>query len=175
MNINGNENTFLFSLCRWLDNFMEKHTSLFLSLSVSLSLSLSFSRGGGGGHGSSVSRACGFWSEGRGFDPCSWRRLPTGWVSVSIMWPAETEVMVSWFCSVWYQIKLSDIDLGTCTQYSPVADVDVKKRSKQSLSLSSLLSLSLSLSLSLYLSNNLSLCLPLFLKSCTFFLFLKNL
>ena len=36
-----------------------------------------------------------FWSGGCGFDPCSSCLLPTGWVGVSNMWPAETEVMVS--------------------------------------------------------------------------------
>ena len=45
--------------------------------------------GGGGGGGSSVGRALDSW-----FDSCCGRPLPTGWVSVSIMWPAETEVMV---------------------------------------------------------------------------------
>ena len=30
--------------------------------------------------------------------PVVGHRLPTGWVGVSIMWPAETEVMVSQLC-----------------------------------------------------------------------------
>ena len=54
--------------------------------------------GGGGGGSSSVGRARDFWSRGPGFDPRCGRPLPTGWVGVSIMWPAETEVMVSQLC-----------------------------------------------------------------------------
>ena len=54
--------------------------------------------GGGGEAGSSVGTARHFWSGGRGFDPDSRRLLPTGWVGVSRMWPAETEVMVSPLC-----------------------------------------------------------------------------
>ena len=48
--------------------------------------------------GSSVSRARDFWSADRGFDPGSGLPLPTGWVGVSIIRPAETEVMVSPLC-----------------------------------------------------------------------------
>ena len=51
--------------------------------------------GGGGGRGSSVGRARDSWWGGPEFDSCCGRPLPTGWVGVSIMWPAETEVMVS--------------------------------------------------------------------------------
>ena len=47
------------------------------------------------GRGSSVGRARDSWSGGRGFDPRCGRPLPTGWVGVSIMLPAEIEVMVS--------------------------------------------------------------------------------
>ena len=52
-------------------------------------------RGGGGGRGSSVGRARDSWWGDPGFDPRCGRPLPTGWVGDSIMWPAETEVMVS--------------------------------------------------------------------------------
>ena len=51
-----------------------------------------------GGRGSSVGRARDSWLGGPGFDPRCGRPLPTGWVGVSIMWPAETEVMVSQLC-----------------------------------------------------------------------------
>ena len=54
--------------------------------------------GGGGGRGSSVGRARDSWWGGPGFDSRCGRSLPTGWVGVSIMWPAETEVMVSQLC-----------------------------------------------------------------------------
>ena len=37
-------------------------------------------------------------SGGPWFDPRCSRPLPTGWVGVSIMWPAETEVMCSPLC-----------------------------------------------------------------------------
>ena len=49
--------------------------------------------GGGGAHGSSVGRALDSWWGGPGFDSRCGRPLPTGWVGVSIMWPAETEAM----------------------------------------------------------------------------------
>ena len=58
------------------------------------------SGGGGGGGGSSVDRARDSGWGGPGFDPRCCRPLPTGWVGVSIMWPAETEVMVSPLCLV---------------------------------------------------------------------------
>ena len=51
-----------------------------------------------GGLGSSVGRACDSCSGGPGCDPRCGRLLPTGWVGVSIIWPAETEVMVSPLC-----------------------------------------------------------------------------
>ena len=51
-----------------------------------------------GGRGSSVGRARDSWSGGPGLDPRCGRPLPTGWVGVSIMWPAEIEVMVSQLC-----------------------------------------------------------------------------
>ena len=38
------------------------------------------------------------WWGGPGFDSCCGRPLATGWVGVSIMWPAETEVIVSQLC-----------------------------------------------------------------------------
>ena len=52
------------------------------------------------GQGSSVGRARDSWWGGPGFDTGCVRLLSTGWVSVtvSIMWPAETEVMVSQLC-----------------------------------------------------------------------------
>ena len=52
------------------------------------------------GRGGSVGRVHDSWSEGPGFNPRCGRPLPTGWVGVSIMWPAETEVMVSQLCLV---------------------------------------------------------------------------
>ena len=48
--------------------------------------------------GSSIGRARDSWWGGPGFDSRGGRPLPTGWVGVSIMWPAETEVMVSQLC-----------------------------------------------------------------------------
>ena len=56
---------------------------------------------------------------GSGFDPHCGRPLPTAWVDVSIMGPAETEVMVSPLCLV---------SLGTRPRYSLVVDEDVKKQ-----------------------------------------------
>ena len=50
------------------------------------------------GRGSSVGRARDSWWGGPGFDSCCGRQLPTGWICVGIMWPAETEVMVSQLC-----------------------------------------------------------------------------
>ena len=62
-----------------------------------------------GGRGSSVGRARDSWWGGPGFDSRCGRPLPTGWVGVSIMWPAETEVMVSQLClNMWQHVKLSD-------------------------------------------------------------------
>ena len=56
--------------------------------------------GGGGGlfGGSSVGRAHDFWWGGPGLDCLYGHPLPTVLVGVSIMWPAETEVMVSQLC-----------------------------------------------------------------------------
>ena len=48
--------------------------------------------------GSSVGRARDSGWGGPGFDPRCGHLLPTGWVGVSIMWPAETKVMVSPLC-----------------------------------------------------------------------------
>ena len=64
-----------------------------------LTISLLTSWGGGGG-GSSVGRAHDSWLGGPGFDSRSDSPLPTGWVGVSMMWQAETEVMVSQLCLV---------------------------------------------------------------------------
>ena len=56
-------------------------------------------RGGGrGGGSSSGGKAHDSWWGGPRFDSRCGRPLPTGWVGVSIMWPAETEVMVSQLC-----------------------------------------------------------------------------
>ena len=52
---------------------------------------------------------------------------PTGWVGVSIMWPSETEVMVSPLSRVWQHIKLSYVSLGTRQRYNLVVDHDAKK------------------------------------------------
>ena len=46
----------------------------------------------------SVGRAHNSWWGGPWFDSRPGRPLPTGWVGVSVMWPAETEVMVSVLC-----------------------------------------------------------------------------
>ena len=51
-----------------------------------------------GGRGSSVGRARDSWWGSPGFDSRRGRPLPTGWVGVSIMCPAETAVMVSQLC-----------------------------------------------------------------------------
>ena len=50
----------------------------------------------------------------------------TGWVGVSIIRPAETEVMVSLLCLCMATRKLSDVSLGTS-----VTDDDVKKSNKE--------------------------------------------
>ena len=54
--------------------------------------------GGGGGRDNSISRELDCWSGGPGFDIQCGCPLPTGWVGVSIMWLAGTEVMVSLRC-----------------------------------------------------------------------------
>ena len=41
---------------------------------------------------------CSTWSGGLGFIPCTGSPVPNGWDDDSIMWPAETEVMVSLLC-----------------------------------------------------------------------------
>ena len=38
--------------------------------------------------------------------------VPTGWVGVSIMWPAETDVIISTLSRVWQHLKLSDVSHG---------------------------------------------------------------
>ena len=67
------------------------------------------------------------WSGGPGFDPRYGRPLPTGWVGVSIMWPAETEVMVSPLCLVCGSTYCQTPSLGSRPRYSLVADDDFKK------------------------------------------------
>ena len=75
--------------------------------------------------GSSVGRVCNSWWGGRGFNHRCGRLLPTGWVSVSIMWPAEIEVMVSIVCHiVWQQVKLSHVSVKTGPWYSLSVDQD---------------------------------------------------
>ena len=62
--------------------------------------------GGGGGGGAiaqSVERATPG-EEVPGSIPAVGRPLFTGWVGVSIMWPAETEVMVSQLCLMYGSI-----------------------------------------------------------------------
>ena len=70
---------------------------------VQLLICLSDFRGGGGGvlSSSSVGRVRDSWWGGPGIDSRCRHPLPTGWVGVSIMWPAETELMVS---RVWQQV-----------------------------------------------------------------------
>ena len=51
-----------------------------------------------GGRGSAVGRARLLVRKVMDLDPRSGRPLPTGWVGVIIMWPAEAEVMVSPLC-----------------------------------------------------------------------------
>ena len=93
-----------------------------------LTLGSFFGKGGGG---RSVCRARDSWWGGPGFDSCCGRPLRTGWVGVSIMWPAETEVMVSpLLCRVWHHVKLSYASLGTRPRYSLVVDKEVKKPNK---------------------------------------------
>ena len=77
------------------------------------------------GRGSSIGRARDSWWGGPGFDLRCDRPLPTGWVGVSIMWPAEAEVMVSQLCFV------CGSSLGTRPRYNLVVDEDVKKRKKK--------------------------------------------
>ena len=89
-----------------------------------------------GGRGSSVGRAHDSCWGGPGFNVCCGITFPTGWVGHSIMWPAETEVMVPpppspALSRVWQHIKLSDASHITLPGYSLVVDEDVKKRNKQ--------------------------------------------
>ena len=60
--------------------------------------------------GANISHKTGPWSGGPGFDPRCGRPLPTGRVGVSIMWPAEIEVMhgLPALSHVWQHVKLSD-------------------------------------------------------------------
>ena len=74
------------------------------------------------------------WWGSHGLDSRSCNRpLHTGWVGASIMWPAETKVMVFPLCLVcgMQHFKLSDFSLGTRPRYSLVVDDDVKKRNNQ--------------------------------------------
>ena len=84
-----------------------------------------------GGCGSSVGRERDSWWGRPGSNVCCGSPLPTSWVGVSIMWPAETEVIVSPLSHVSQHVKLSDVSLGTRPQYSLAADKDVNKSNKQ--------------------------------------------
>ena len=85
-----------------------------------------------GRRGSSVGRAHDSWWGGPGFDSRYGRQLPTGQVGVSIMWPAETEVMVSQLCLMCGSTKnCQTLCLGARPQYSLVVEEDVKKPTKQ--------------------------------------------
>ena len=54
------------------------------------------------------------------------------WVDVSIVvWPAETEVIVFCYVSVWQHVKLSDDGLGTRPRDSLVVEENVKKPKRQ--------------------------------------------
>ena len=80
------------------------------------------------GLGSSVGRARDSWWGGPGFNSRFGRPLPTGWVCVSIMWPAETKVMVCLMCgSTW---NWQTLCLGAGPRYNLVVDEDVKKPNK---------------------------------------------
>ena len=84
------------------------------------------------GHGSSVGIVCDSWWGGPGFNSRFGHPLPAGLVSVSVMWAAETEVMVSSALShVWQHVKLSDISLGIRPRYSLVVEEDVTKQTNQ--------------------------------------------
>ena len=74
---------------------------------------------------SSIGRVCDSCSGDCGFDPRSERRLPTGWVDVSVQksWSPHS-------VSVLQYIKLSDISPGTHPRGSLVADKDRKKLNK---------------------------------------------
>ena len=89
-------------------------------------LSISFS-----GRGSSVGRARDSWWGGRGFDlRCGCPLLTSDWVEVSIMWPAEKEILPA----LWQHITFSDASLRNRLRYSLDVDEDVKKPDKLSLS-----------------------------------------
>ena len=58
--------------------------------------------------------------------------LPTGWVGVSVMRPAETEVMVSPLCLVsGITLNCQTLCLGTRSRHSLNVDEDVKKPTYQ--------------------------------------------
>ena len=87
--------------------------------------------GGGGGGGRRVSLVGRARDSGwgcPGFDPRYGRPLPTGLIEVSIMWPAETEVMVSPPCLVCGSTyNCQTLCLGVRPRYNLVVDEDVKK------------------------------------------------
>ena len=94
-----------------------------------LLISFGISRSGRG-RGSSVGRARDFWSGGPRFDSRCGRPLPTGWVGVSIMWPANTEVGVSrLMCG--NTLNCQTLCLGAHPRYNLVVDMDVNKPNKQ--------------------------------------------
>ena len=85
-----------------------------------------------GGLGSSVGRAHDSWWGGSGFDSRCGRPLPTGLVGVSIMWLAETEVMVSQLCVMCGSTKnCQTLCIVARPRYNLVVDEDVKKSNKQ--------------------------------------------
>ena len=86
------------------------------------------------GRGSSVGRVRDFWWGSSGFVPRCGSPLPTGCVGVSIklMWPAKTEVIVSPLCFVCGGTWTCQTSvLGLVRLYSLVVDEDVKKPTNQ--------------------------------------------
>ena len=82
--------------------------------------------------GSSVGRARDSWWGGPGLDFRLVRPLPTVWVGVSILWPTETEVMVSPLCLMCGSTyNCQTLRLGARPQYSLVVGKDVKKPTNQ--------------------------------------------
>ena len=77
--------------------------------------------------GSSVGRPRDTWWGGPGFDSRCSRPLPTGLVGVSILWPAETEVMVYPLC----HLCGSTYNFGSRPRCSLVVDEDVEKLTNQ--------------------------------------------
>ena len=91
--------------------------------------------GGGGGGGGEIAQSVERATPGEedlGFDFRCGRPLPTGWVGVSIMRLAETEVMVFLLCLVCGSTyNCQTLCLGARLRHSIVVDEDVKKPTKQ--------------------------------------------